>query len=133
MKKKTKPESFITQPKYPGGKKALDEFVRANLVYPEDAVKQRTEGTVSVNYDVDVFGRVHDAKVTHGIGHGCDEEALRVVNLLRYEKKTYRKLRVTHHQTIHIHFRLPGAPVKEEQKEIKINYEYKPFQQSGSK
>ena len=132
MKKKAKPESFIRPPKYPGGKKALDDFVRTNLVYPEEALKQRVEGSVTVNYDVDVFGKVIDAKVKHGIGCGCDEEAVRLVKLLRYEQKKYRGLRVTHHQTIHIHFRLPGAPPPEPQKELRINYEYKPIRKSGS-
>ena len=124
MKKKTKPESFITRPKYPGRKNALDEFIRTNLVYPAEALKQRVEGSVTVTYDVDAFGKVLDAKVKHGIGYGCDEEALRLVKLLRYEKKMYRGLRVTHHQTIHIHFRLPAAPAKEPQKKMRINYEY---------
>jgi TonB family protein len=126
LKKKAKPESFIQQPKYPGGKKALDDFIKTNLVYPEEALSQRVEGTVSVNYDVDVYGKVTDAKVTHSIGYGCDEEALRLVKLLRYEKKMYRGLRVTHHQNIHIHFRLPGAPAQQPQKEMKITWHYKP-------
>ena len=104
----------------------MQEFIRANLVYPEEAVKQRVEGTVTVHYDVDVFGKVSDVKLVHSIGHGCDEEALRLTKLLRYEKKTYRKMRVTHHQTLHIHFRLPGAPPTEPQKEMKVVYHYKP-------
>jgi len=124
LKKKTKPESFIQQPKYPGGKKALDDFIRTNMRYPEDALQQRVEGSVSLAYDTDVFGAVVKAKVVHGIGHGCDEEALRLVKLLRYEKKKYRGLRVTHHHTMHIHFHLPGTAPKPEQKEMKINYQY---------
>jgi protein TonB len=124
MKKKTKSESFIREPKYPGGKKALDEFIRFNMRYPEEAVKQRIEGSVTIQYDIDVFGAVVDAKVIHGIGHGCDEEAIRLVKLLQYEKKKYRGLRVTFHQTIHIHFHLPGSIPKPEQKEMKINYQY---------
>jgi TonB family protein len=130
LKKKAKPQSFIQQPKYPGGKKALDDFVKSNLVYPEEAVKQRVEGNVTIHYDVDVFGKVSDAKVIHGIGYGCDEEALRVTKLLRYEKKTYRGMRVTHHQTINIHFRLPGSPPVQEQPNVQVTYHYKP---SGSK
>ena len=123
MKRKTKPESFIQKPKYPGGKKALDDFIRTNMRYPEEALEQRVEGSVTVHYDTDVFGKVIKANVVHGIGHGCDEEALRLVKLLRYEKKKYRGLRVTHHHTIHIHFHLPGTVPKPEQKEMKINYQ----------
>ena len=126
MKKKTKPEAFIQRPKYPGGKKALDDFVKSNLVYPEEALKNRAEGSVRVAFDVDVYGKVISAKVTHGIGYGCDEEAIRLVLLLRYEKKMYRGLRVTHHENIYIHFRLPGAPAKPEQLPVQINYTYKP-------
>ena len=126
MKKKTKPESFIQKPKYPGGKKALDDFIRTNMRYPEEALQQRVEGSVTVRYDTNVFGAVADAKVIHGIGYGCDEEAVRLVKLLRYEKKKYRGLRVIHHQTIHIHFLLPGTASKPEQKEMKIVYHFKP-------
>jgi len=126
LKKKTKPKSFIQQPKYPGGKKALDDFIKSNLVYPEEALQQRVEGSVTVNYDIDVFGGVSKAKVVHGIGFGCDEEAVRLVKLLRYEKKKYRGLRVTHHHTIHIHFHLPGTAPKEMINEVKITYHYKP-------
>src|SRR5688572_14876437 len=115
MKKKARPESFIKQPKYPGGKKALDEFIRTNMQYPEEALKNRVEGSVVVKYDVDVFGRVSDATITHGLGYGCDEEALRLVKLLRYEKKKYQGLRVTFHQSISIHFRLPGKEIKPQQ------------------
>ena len=94
--------------------------------YPEEALQQRVEGSVTVRYDTNVFGAVVDAKVIHGIGYGCDEEAVRLVKLLRYEKKKYRGLRVIHHQTIHIHFRLPGSPPPQAQPEIKITYHYKP-------
>jgi protein TonB len=124
MKKKAKPESFIKQPQYPGGKKALDEFIHTNMQYPEEALKDRIEGSVVVKYDVDVFGKVSDAVVTHGLGYGCDEEALRLVNLLQYEKKKYQGLRVTFHKSISIHFRLPGKAVQPQQQEIKIQYQY---------
>lgn len=123
MKKKAKPESFIKQPKYPGGKKALDEFIRANLQYPEDALKNRVEGSVAVKYDVDIFGKTSGAVLIHGLGYGCDEEALRLVNLLQYEKKRYQGLRVTFHQSIVIHFHLPGRGIKQQQ-EVQIQYQY---------
>jgi protein TonB len=124
MKKKAKPESFIRQPKYPGGKKALDEFISTNLQYPEEALKNKVEGSVTVKYDVDTLGKVSGAAITHGIGYGCDEEALRLVNLLRYEKKKYHGLRVTFHQILVIHFHLPGRGIKPQQQEIKIQYQY---------
>ena len=124
MKKRAKPESFIKQPRYPGGKKALDEFIRLNMQYPEEALKHKAEGLVTVKYDVNVFGDVTDATVTHGMGYGCDEEALRLVKMLKFEKKKYHGLRVTFHRNIIIHFRLQHNEMKPPPQETRINYQY---------
>ncbi len=124
MKNKPKPKKFLQQPVYPGGKKALDEFVRSNLRYPDEALNHNVQGSVTVKFDIDAYGKVTDAEVTHGIGYGCDEEALRLVKLLRYRKKIYRGLHVVFHQIISIHFRLPGSPVKQQQQELVIQYQY---------
>lgn len=125
MKRKTKPETFIRKPIYPGGKKALDEFIRSNMHYPEEALKQKVEGSVKITYEVDVFGAVSHTVVKGGIGYGCDEEALRLVKLLRFEKKKYRGLHVVFHNTILIHFHLPGKVVTPKQQELNIVYHYK--------
>ncbi len=109
-----KPDSFIRQPKFPGGKKALDEFIRTNLVYPEEALKNKIEGVVTVEFDIDADGNISDIVVKHALGYGCDEEAVRLVKLLKYEKKRYRGLRVNFHQNMNIFFRLTnsGAPLQ---------------------
>lgn len=99
----------VQPPNYPGGRKALDEFVRQNLVYPGEAVKSSTEGSVVVDYDVDIFGKVIAAKIRQGLGFGCDEEALRIVKLLKYPSRKYKGMHVVFHMHIVIHFRLPGA------------------------
>jgi TonB family protein len=116
-----KPESFIKHPVYPGGKKALDDFIKANLKYPDDALENKVEGSVTLEYDVDVFGKVIAVRVKHGIGYGCDEEAIRLVSLLKYPKRKYQGLRVVFHMNIHIHFRLHTAS-KPADKEQKIVY-----------
>jgi TonB family protein len=94
-------------PEYPGGKKAFREFIQKNLQYPAKAIENKIEGRVYVRFRVDGNGRVVFAEVTHGIGHGCDEEALRVVNLLKYGKATNRGLRVTATIRTQIAFKLP--------------------------
>ena len=118
MKKERKPEQFIRQPGYPGGQQALKEFIRQNLRYPEEALKNKIEGTVSVEYELDQKGNVIDAKVKKGIGHGCDEEALRVTRLLKFSSAKVRGYRVTFHKTINIHFKLPGAPLPQKSAQI---------------
>ena len=95
----------------------MDDFIRKNMKYPEEALKNRVEGVVSAEIDISVSGKVTSAKVKHGIGYGCDEEAIRLVKLLQFEKKKYRGLYVLFHRNINIHFHLPAAP--------QLTYQYK--------
>jgi protein TonB len=127
-----KPESFIKQPNYPGGKMAMDAFIKSTMRYPEAALENKIEGTVAVNLDIDVFGDVIEAKVKHKLGYGCDEEAIRIVKLLKFEKRRYMGLHVVFHRTLNIHFRLhnaskPTAP----EKTLRINYTVKADNNSG--
>ena len=98
----------------------MDEFIKKNMRYPEEAMQKRIEGTVAVEMDIDVFGNVSNAKVKHGLGHGCDEEAIRLVMLLKFQKKKYQGLFVTFHKTINIHFRLHDAS-----NPVQMSYQYK--------
>lgn len=69
-------------PEYPGGNEAMAAFIIKTLKYPEDAKKAKIEGKVMVKFVVSSTGKVTDVSVTKGIGHGCDEEALRTVKLM---------------------------------------------------
>ncbi len=126
MKKQRKPESFIRQPNYPGGKNAMDEFVRQNMRYPQEAMDNKVEGIVSIEYDIDVFGDVIEARIKHGIGYGCDEEAVRLIKMMKFEKKKYQGLRVVFHKTTHIHFRLTTNPLPEQTQQLNFQYTEKP-------
>ncbi len=61
--------------------RALIDFISRNLIYPEQAQAEDIEGTVYVRFSVSKTGKVTNAKVMNQIGGGCDEEALRVVNM----------------------------------------------------
>ncbi len=61
---------------------SLSKYMRANLVYPEEAGKQNIEGTVVVKFIVNETGMVSDIEVEEGIGGGCDEEAIRLVKTM---------------------------------------------------
>ncbi len=67
-------------PEFPGGNSALYAFLGNNLVYPELAKEIGISGKVYLNFVVEKDGSITDVKVIRGIGGGCDEEALRVVN-----------------------------------------------------
>lgn len=103
-------KKFIDLPEYPGGKDALHLFIRKHLKYPDEALSKQVEGIVHVQYWVDGQGKVSDAEVIHGIGSGCDEEALRVVRMLKYGKVKNRGLRVKASMRTRIEFKLPLEP-----------------------
>jgi protein TonB len=104
--------THVSRPVYPGGTKAMKAFVGQHLKYPPGALKAKVEGTVVVRYGLDYTGKVTDAKVKKGIGHGCDEEALRVVQLMKFTVPQSSKKKVRIHQNINIHFKLPKAKTK---------------------
>jgi protein TonB len=69
-------------PTYPGGNKALKEFILKNLNYPEEAKKAGISGIVQVNYLVNKEGKVENIKIMQGISPECDNEAIRVTRLI---------------------------------------------------
>ncbi len=105
MQKKNK--KFLNLPTYPGGSKAMKEFIHQHLRYPEEALKNNIQGSVFVHYEVDDYGKVVAAEVKKGLGYGCDEEALRLVYLLEYKKVKNIGQRVKVNMKINIVFRLP--------------------------
>lgn len=107
--KSQKKKQFLRTPSYPGGTQALTEFIRRNLRYPTQALVNRIEGDVHVAFEVDEEGLVHRPRIIRGIGYGCDEEALRLVSMLRYKPVRNRGVKVTSHMDIVIHFRLPAV------------------------
>ena len=117
MKKERKDSSFIKKPIYPGGNKALKEFVAKELTYPQQALENKIEGVVPIRYTVNKKGVVTETKVLLHLGHGCDEEAERIVRLLKFNVPKNRNIKVNFYKTINIRFRLP-------QKIEAVNYVY---------
>tara|TARA_A100000164_G_scaffold294641_1_gene268516 strand:- start:12 stop:374 length:363 start_codon:yes stop_codon:yes gene_type:complete len=103
---------FINKAVYPGGKNSLINFIKNNLKYPPQALKNKTEGKVFLKYKINPIGKVYDVFVIKGIGHGCDQEATRLVKLLKYNPPKNRKLKVTTYKKINITFKLPENKLK---------------------
>lgn len=67
------------QPAFPGGLKAFYKYIGKKLKYPKIARRTHTEGKVIVQFVVDRDGSLTNIQVLKGIGAGCDEEAVRVL------------------------------------------------------
>lgn len=68
-----------SMPEFPGGEAALYKFLAENIKYPQMAKESGIQGRVFVTFVVERNGKVTDVRVLRGIGGGCDEEAIRVV------------------------------------------------------
>lgn len=118
--REAKDKHFLKKPIYEGGKEALFAFIKANLKYPKEALENKIEGVVIVRYTINKDGKVIKTEVKNSLGYGCDEEAQRVVRMLKFHVPKNRKLKVLFHKKIHIRFSLPKK--KSISKEIQISY-----------
>ena len=62
-----------------GGMPAFYEYVGKKLKYPAQARRMGIEGKVFVEFVIERDGTITDVKAIKGIGAGCDEEAVRVL------------------------------------------------------
>jgi TonB family C-terminal domain len=69
-------------PEYPGGVRALLNFIGANLRYPVEAQKARIQGRVIVRFVVNKAGQVEKEEVIRSLSPECDRESLRVIRMM---------------------------------------------------
>ncbi len=116
MRKPKKEKDFLDLPTLTGGTEAFRSIIEKNMRYPSLAKKHGVEGLVYVRFTVDDNGKVQEAEVQKGLGYGCDEEALRLIRLVRFDKTRKQGVRVRAGYKTRIRFKLPEEP--------KYSYEY---------
>ena len=106
---KNNKEQLIKNAFYDGGKSAMDAFIQKHIKYPAAALEKKVEGKVHLFLDIAKTGKVVKVKVVSGIGHGCDEEAVRVVKMMEWQVDKIRNMHVIFHQKLTINFKMPTA------------------------
>jgi TonB family protein len=74
---KTYPTLYFAEPS--GGRKAYKKYLEEELNYPRQAIENKIEGRVTVQFTVEPNGQLSDFKVLKGLGHGCDDEVIRLI------------------------------------------------------
>jgi len=69
-------------PEFPGGFEAMYKWIAEHLKYPEEAVKNKVQGRVFVQFVVEKDGTITQAEVKRSPNDLLSEEALRVVKLM---------------------------------------------------
>ena len=67
------------QPTPPDGLETFYRYIAQHLEYPTAAKEAEIEGKVFIQFVVDEYGTLTDIQSLKGIGYGCEEEAIRVL------------------------------------------------------
>lgn len=121
MKKK----HFLKLPEYPGGKEEFRKYIHDNLKYPDSAIKNNVEGIVHVSAEISDDGEVLSVHIDKGIGHGCDEEAIRLINGVHFGRVKNRGMRVKTKKKFRIQFRIKNESSEKKPKQTTIQYNLK--------
>ncbi len=62
-----------------GGKSAYKKYLQKNIRYPKSAKDNNIEGRVKVIFYIEPNGTLTNFEVKKSLGHGCDEEAIRLI------------------------------------------------------
>lgn len=89
-----------------GGYEKFYMQLSKTLRYPKQAIRSGIQGKVFVEFMVDPSGAVSQSKVIKGVGGGCDEEAVRVINQTQWEPGRQRGKPVSVRMVVPIYFRL---------------------------
>lgn len=94
-------------PKFPGGEKKFEEYVKNNMIYPPAAKENNVQGKIYVQFIVEKDGSISDIKIPRSLGSGCDEEALRLIKASgKWEPATSTGIKVRCKYTTRINFSL---------------------------
>ena len=69
-------------PEFPGGEKAMMQWIAQNIQYPKEAAKANIEGSVIVSFFVEKDGSISNVEVIRSVHELLDKEAIRVVNAM---------------------------------------------------
>ena len=104
-------ESVEQMPQYPGGEMAMMKFLAESIHYPVNAVKNKVEGRVIVQFVVEKTGEIGEVKVVRSVDEELDAEAVRVVKELpKFTPGRVNGKAVAVWYTLPITFKLQGDP-----------------------
>jgi len=69
-------------PEYPGGEKALLNYIAHTIKYPVEAQEKGIQGRIVVRFVINKLGKVEKTEILRGLHSSIDKEGIRVVNTL---------------------------------------------------
>lgn len=99
-------------PYYSRGMTAFADYIHNNIQYPKEAIENKKEGAVSIQFIIDEDGKLSDFKKISDVGFGLEEEAIRLIkNSSGWNPGIQNGHKVPVEIVQQIIFRLPGKKV----------------------
>lgn len=122
----------IVLPQCYSGKRLTKEFIKEEMVYPQQAINNNVEGEVEISFLVNADGSATNYKVSKMVSEELDLEAMRVCRKILWYPATEVGLPIPYKHKFTIKF-----DIKKYRKLVKnrgydqIKYPFKPFDTSG--
>ncbi len=122
----------VISPQCYSGKRLTKEFIKEEMVYPKEALKNNEEGEVDISFIVNADGSASNYKVSKSVSDELDIEALRICRKILWYPATDIGLPIPYKHQFAIKF-----DIKRYQKLVKnrgydqIAYPFMPFDTSG--
>ncbi|HLC83356.1 MAG TPA: energy transducer TonB [Bacteroidia bacterium] len=81
--------SGVQLPMYEKGNFALQDYIKENLEYPRQAQLSNIQGTVVLGFVVEPSGLMTNIGIEKSVGGGCDQEAIRVLEQIKWYPGKY--------------------------------------------
>lgn len=114
-----------TDPEPYGGNQLMKEFICDEMSYPEEAIINKTEGTVEVTFTVFPDGKKVNMRVIESVSPELDEEAMRICELILFYPAVQSSKHIIADVTIPVKFN-----IKKYERHCKRNdfKDYEPYQ-----
>ncbi len=120
--KETIVDESDSKPRFPGCEKETTEeaknqcatnnlinFLVSHIKYPQDAREKGIEGVVALQFVVGKNGVLKKPELLKSVGYGCDEEVLRVFNIMRTEIDPWEPGQMENGDKVAVKYTLPVA------------------------
>ena len=87
----------------------LAAFIAKNIKYPEVAYKHNLFGKVTLQFVIELHGRVSNIKALVPVGGGCTQEAIRLLQMIRWMPGIKNDTAVRTLMNLDIDFKLPES------------------------
>ncbi|HXC04004.1 MAG TPA: energy transducer TonB [Bacteroidia bacterium] len=96
-----------TQPEFPGGNKALCEFIVKQTHYPPGEIDKNREGKVFVRFKITETGTITEVTILRGVSPGLDQEVIRMIQSMpKWKPATSHKKKVAVMHILPVQFKL---------------------------